>query len=74
MKVLVVVAALFLAACAPEGGTVTDSFRNADGKNWTVCASKDGEDGCNTLLSVSDGPRCSVGEVYPQCLKGRKRR
>lgn len=72
-RALALVALLALAGCAPEGGTVTESYRNSDGKNWTVCAVKDGEEGCNVLLSVSDGPRCTKGETYPRCLKrGRK--
>jgi hypothetical protein len=66
------IAVVALTGCAPEDGTVTQSYRNSDGKNWTICASKDGKEGCSTLLSVSDGPRCQVGEAYPDCLSTQK--
>jgi hypothetical protein len=57
-----------LAGCAPEGGTVTESYLNSDGKNWTVCAEKDGKESCSVLISITDGPHCQPGEIYPGCL------
>jgi hypothetical protein len=63
-----------LSGCAPKGGVVTQSYRNSDGKNWTVCAEKGSESGCNVMTSVSDGPRCQIGEIYPDCLKIKEER
>ena len=62
-------AALALTGCAPESGVVTSSDQSGR-SNWLVCAELDGDTGC-TLVGVSDGPKCQVGEIYPKCLKGR---
>lgn len=63
-----VAAALVMAGCAPKSGVVTSSDRSGR-NNWLVCAELDDETGC-TLVGISDGPRCQVGEIYPDCLKG----